>query len=110
MYILLSSTVYEGGLKISYDDDVIFAICYFFTNGIQERQHRWKKCVPLEELCRKINLIWSHSMKISWSACELFSRLALWIFCDVSFRLNPKTKHITFKKQQMTIEMFIYAS
>ena len=30
-------------------------------------------CVLLEELSWKINLIWSYSMRVSWSAYELFS-------------------------------------
>ena len=28
---------------------------------------------PSEGVCSKINLIWSHSMRVSWSAYELFS-------------------------------------
>ena len=43
----------------------------FRISGIQPLQHWWK---DLNWRVGKINLIWSHSMRVSWSTCELFSR------------------------------------
>ena len=47
----------------------------FFTNGIQVLHHLWKKCVDYKEgHVKKINLIWSHSMEVFWSADELLAK------------------------------------
>ena len=43
-------------------------------NGIQALQHQWKKCVPARKTMLKINLILSHSFRVSWSDCERFSQ------------------------------------
>ena len=40
--------MYEGGLKSSFED-VISAVDYFLTNGIQTLQRWWKKCVDRKE-------------------------------------------------------------
>ena len=46
----------------------------FLTNGIQTLQYLWWNCVECkEDYVEKLNLIWSHSIRVSWSAYELFS-------------------------------------
>ena len=68
-------------LNSSYDD-VISAVDDFFINGIQAQQYRWKKCVDHEwgrELYWKINLIWSYTMRVSWSVSELLSWSLLYL-------------------------------
>ena len=42
----------------------ISAVNDFFTHGIQALQHSYKKYVWLQEVCWKINLIWSCFMKV----------------------------------------------
>ena len=53
-------------------------------------------CEPQGELCLKINLIWSHFMRISWSANELFSYLSSSLYCySLIFSVtgkNPETR------------------
>ena len=44
----------------------------FLTSRIQALQHH--VCEPQGVICWKINLIWSHSMRVSWSASELFTQ------------------------------------
>ena len=61
-------------LKSSYDD-IISAAGDFLSNEIQALQYQWMKCAESKGgLCWKINLIWSHSMRVSWAAYELFSQ------------------------------------
>ena len=68
--------LYEDGLKSSYD--VISAVDDFLT--------RSKHCNSDRRnggLCWKMNLIWLHSMRVSWSVYELFSwtlNIKLWCY------------------------------
>ena len=51
-------------------------ICYwyhFWSMGSKHCNIDWKFCELQDSAILKINLIWLHSMKISWSAFELFS-------------------------------------
>ena len=52
------------GRKV-HNDAVIYAVDEISTIGIQALQHREEKCEDCKEgLCLKVNLIWSHSIKI----------------------------------------------
>ena len=72
LVLKLKALLYEGGLKSSYD--LISAVDTFY---------QWdpSTTTPIKEvyglqvgLCWKINLIWSHSMGVFWSAYELLSQ------------------------------------
>ena len=67
-------------MKTSYDDVIPTADHFFY---------RWdqRTSIPAEEMCEpqrglhlKIKLIESHSIRVSWSAYELFSRPYIYIY------------------------------
>ena len=52
-------------LKSSYD--VIFTVDDLFAQEIQALQYTMEEvCEPRGGRCWKMNLIWTHSMKVSW--------------------------------------------
>ena len=66
---------HEDGLKINWLKNITSAVDDFVTNEIQAQQHQWKKYVDhKEDYLEKNNLIWSHPMRLYWSAYELFSQ------------------------------------
>ena len=47
----------------------------FLANGIQTQQYGWNYSVENKEAyVKKINFIWPHSIRVSWSTYDLFSR------------------------------------
>ena len=67
--------IYENGLKSSLAEKVIWwrHICYWwlFWPSIAKPVEDVRRLQRV--LCWKIIFIWSHSMRVSWSAYELFS-------------------------------------
>ena len=64
---------YERELKSSCNDD-ISAVDDFLTDEIQALQHQRENCVDLERtMLKKIDFIWLHSIKVSWSGLKPFS-------------------------------------
>ena len=66
-----NTLLYAGGLKSIHYYVIRHTSWFIFTNGIAISTK--EECRPKKVLCWKINLIWSHSMRVSWSAYELFS-------------------------------------
>ena len=69
---------------------------------------------PMEGVCRpqhpcwKINLIWSHSVRVSWSANELFSRSSCMYVC--MYLPNPTaTARMWHKASNMDVIMYVRA-
>ena len=79
----------RGGLKSSYDD--IISVVDFFPIGIKAIQEvgGWEG-----GLCWKINLIWSHFIRISLPAYELFSQPLYIIYIYIwQIRHSKKLKY-----------------
>ena len=64
--------------------------------------YQWdpKTATPMEEMCRlqerlcwKINLIWSHFMRVSWAAYEFFQQTLIYIFISKN-RIDLKNHHM----------------
>ena len=145
--------IYKDGLKNSLAEKLIWwyhISCWwlFLTNEIQVLQHHRKKCVnrkedfiekqtsfehiPWEYLGQPMNfsadpcmeLIWSHSMRVSWSAYELFGwplykphmvafhesmLVSLWTFHTRFHFMNFLYPHINlFKKHQFSLLILLW--
>ena len=96
VYKYLCVFTYESKLKSSYDD-IISTVDDFLD------QQNPRIATLMEEICgtqcglyQKINLIWSNSMRVSWSAYELFCQYTLFnkkINLHMEFLLN-NTKNV----------------
>ena len=64
----------ESGQKSSYDDVIPAVDDFFYQWDLSNATPIEEVCGPQKELCWKINVIWSHSMRVSQSAHELFSQ------------------------------------
>ena len=88
--------MYEGRLKSLYDN-VISAVDQWDPSTATVME---EVCGAQRGLCWKINLIWSYSMKVSWSGYELFSKPLFFflkyslkiLFCIISFIRGVKKK------------------
>ena len=78
------SNLQGGGVLISSYDEVISAVDFFDQRDPSTVISTEEMCGSQWALCWKINLIWSHSIRASLSAYELFSSPSYYTYSDCS--------------------------
>ena len=92
--------MFEGGLKSSYEDAISAVDGFSDPRESSMAKSMEEVCGQEGGLCWKINLIWLHSIRLSWSDNELFSRAA---YCGRICRIMDvmgNSFHLSRKKNQ----------